>query len=69
MIKSVPAYSNISKKFLFCLNKKLPIIAYRNQSELLNKRSELIAKCLIENNVMLVNYNSCIEAKYRQLTG
>ena len=38
IIKSVPAYSNISKKCALCLQEKFEIINYENQSELHNKR-------------------------------
>ena len=42
IIKSVPAYSNISKKCQLCLQEKFEILNYPNPNELLNKRSELI---------------------------
>ena len=45
IIKSVPAYSNISKKCQLCLQEKFEILNYPNPNELLNKRSELISKC------------------------
>ena len=49
VLKFVPAYSNISKRCLLCLNEKLLIATYPDQKQLLNKRSELIAKCRHEN--------------------
>ena len=45
IVKSVPGYSNITKKCLLCLYEKLEINNYPNQEELLNKQSELISKC------------------------
>ena len=50
IIKSVPAYSNISKKCQLCLQEKFEILNYPNPNELLNKRSELISKCCHFNN-------------------
>ena len=38
IIKSVPAYSNISKKCQLCLQEKFEILNYLNPNELLNKR-------------------------------
>ena len=49
ILKSVPGYSNITKKCQLCLHEKLSIITYPDQSELLNKRSELMSKCRHEN--------------------
>ena len=45
IIKSVPAYNNISKKCLLCLHEKFEILFYEDQDKLLNKRTELVAKC------------------------
>ena len=45
ILKSVPAYNNISKKCLLCLQEKIEILFYKKKDELLNKRSELVAKC------------------------
>ena len=58
IVKSVPEYSNITKKCLLCLYEKLEIINYPNQEELLNKRSELILKCRHVNKYLLSNYRS-----------
>ena len=58
ILKSVPAYSNMTKRCLLCLHEKFEIINYTNQKELLNKRSELISKCRHENKYMLANYKS-----------
>ena len=58
IVKSVPGYTNITKKCLLCLQEKLEIINYPNQEELLNKRSELISKCRHVNKYLLSNYKS-----------
>ena len=55
--KKVPPYSNISKMCLPCLHKKLKISNYPRPDELLNKRSELISKCLHANK-FLCNYKT-----------
>ena len=47
---------NISKRCLLCLHEKLLIFNYHNPAELLNKRSELMAKCPQENKFLLSNY-------------
>ena len=46
IVKRVPAYSNITKKCLLCLHEKLEIGNFLNPEGLLNKRSELVSKCL-----------------------
>ena len=56
ILKSVPAYSNITKRCLLCLHEKLEIISYENTDELLNKKSELISKCRHQNKFQLSNY-------------
>ena len=58
IVKSIPGYSNISKRCLLCLHEKYEIINYPNQEELLNKRSELISKCRHSNKYLLSNYKS-----------
>ena len=55
ILKSVPAYSNITKRCLLCLQEKFEILSYENQNELLNKRSELISKCRHQNKFLLGN--------------
>ena len=40
IVKSVPGYSNISKRCMLCLHEKYEILNYPDQEELLNKRSE-----------------------------
>ena len=57
-LKVAPAYSNISKRCLLCLNEKLLIATYPDQKQLLNKRSQLIAKCRQENKFLLINYKT-----------
>ena len=56
--KNVPAYSNISKTCLLCLHDRLAVITFKDQDNLLNKRSELMNKCCHENEFLLSNYNS-----------
>ena len=51
-------YSNVSKKCNLCLRKKYEILFYKNKEELLNKRSEIIAKCRHMNKFILANYKS-----------
>ena len=46
IIKSVPAYSNISKKCQVYLQETFKILNYPKANELLNKRSELYLKVL-----------------------
>ena len=58
IIKSVPDYSNISKKCQLCLQEKFGILNYLHPNELLNKRSELTSKCRHVNKFLLSNYKS-----------
>ena len=58
IIKSVPAYSNISKKCQLCLQEKFEILNYLSPNELLNKRSKLMSKCRHVNKFLLSNYES-----------
>ena len=57
-VKSVPGYSNISKRCMLCLHEKYEILNYPDQEELLNKRSELVSKCQHFNKFLLSNYKS-----------
>ena len=58
IVKSVPSYSNISKKCLLCLRDKLEIANFEDQDHLLNKLSELISKCRHVNKYLLRNYKA-----------
>ena len=58
IIKSAPAYSNISKKCQLCLQENFEILNYPNPNKLLNKRSELVSKCRHVNKFLLSNYKS-----------
>ena len=58
VIKSVSVYSKMSKKYQLCLQEKLGIPLYLNQSELLNERSELIQTCRHVNKPLFSNYKS-----------
>ena len=55
-VRFAPGYLAISKRCLLCLHEKPLIINYHNQVELLNKRSEIMAKCRHENKFLLRNY-------------
>ena len=58
IVRSVPAYSNITKRCMLCIYEKLLIATYPNQEELLNKRSELVSKCRHENRFLLKNFKN-----------
>ena len=58
IMKLVPAYSNISKKYQLCLQEKIEILNYPNPNDTLNKRSELISKCDHVNKFLLSSYKS-----------
>ena len=58
ILRTVPAYTNITKRCLLCLHEKLAIVTYGKIEELLNKRSELISKCRHENKYILSNYDT-----------
>ena len=58
IIKSIPAYWNISKKCQLYLLEKFEIANYPNPNESLNKRPELISKCHHINKFLLSNYKS-----------
>ena len=57
ILKTAPAYTNITKRCLLCLSEKLAIVTYPNEEALLNKRSEMISKCRHENAFLLRNYD------------
>lgn len=57
-IKQVQSYTNNSRNCPLCLQEKFEILFYKDKSELLNKRSELIAKCRHTNKFLLANYKS-----------
>ena len=58
VIKSVPVYSKIFKKYQLYLQENLGIPLYLNQSDLLNERSELIQTCRHVNKPLFSNYKS-----------
>ena len=58
ILKTVPSYSNITKRCKLCLQEKFEILTYPKQDELLNKRSELISKCRHMNKFLLSNYKA-----------
>ena len=55
-VRFAPGYSNISNRRLLCLHGRLLILNYHNPAELLNKRSEIMAKFRHENKFLLSNY-------------
>ena len=58
LVRIVPSCSNITKRCLLCLHEKSELLYYPNISKLLNKHSELIAKCRHANKYLLCNYKS-----------
>ena len=56
VLRFIPPYPNISNKCLLYLYVKLEIVTYKNQTEFLNKRSELLCKCCHPNKFLLKNY-------------
>ena len=58
VFRYIPPYSNISKKCLLCLYKKLETITCYNQKELLSKRSELPFKCRHTSTFLLKSHTS-----------
>ena len=60
IVRFAPGYSNISKRCLLCLHGKLVIVNYHNAAELLNKRSELMAKYRHGNKFLQSNYKLTI---------
>ena len=58
IIKSVPAYLNISKKCQLCLQEKFEVLNQYKPNELLNKKSEVISKCR-HINKFLVSTQKC----------
>jgi hypothetical protein len=56
IIKQVRSYTINSPYCPLCLQEKHEILFYPDKSELLNKRSELIAKCRHSNKFLLENY-------------
>ena len=56
VLRSIPPYSDISKKCLLSLYEKLEIVTYENQKELLNKGSKLLSKCGHVNKFLIKNY-------------
>ena len=58
IIKTAPAYNNISKRCTLCLQEKLHIIEFPDQKNLLNRRSELVSKCRHTNKYLLKNFKN-----------
>ena len=53
----IRATAPLTKWCPICLHKKLAILLYPNQSELLNKRSVLVSKGPNENKLLLQTFN------------
>ena len=64
IIRIAPSYTNITQRCSLCLNENLAMLMSPNQSELLNKRSELLSKCQHENKFLLKTFNSNDWRKY-----
>ena len=58
IIRTAAPYTNITKRCSLCLHEKLAILMYPNQSELLNKRRELVSKCRHGNIIPRQRFNS-----------
>ena len=58
IVKSVPGYSNISKRCMLCLLEKYETLNHPHQEELLSKRSELVSNCWHVNKFLLSHYKS-----------
>jgi hypothetical protein len=58
IITRVSSYSNKSKSCPLCLREKLEILCFGNKSKLLNKRTEIVAKCRHMNKYLIANHKS-----------
>ena len=58
VLRTVKAYSNITKRCSLRLHEKLAIITYPYPDELLNKRSGLVTKCRHDNKFLLKSFDS-----------
>ena len=58
VLKKCEPYTNLSKKCKLCLEEKFLILTYKQPNELLNKRSELLAKCRHSTKFLLRTFNS-----------
>ena len=59
IIKVLPGYSNITKRWQLCLYEKNAVITYPDLKNLLNKRSEIMSKCPHQRKFLLSNYITC----------
>ena len=55
ILKQTSGYNKISKICNLCLAEKLEICKFKDKSNLLNKRNELVNKCRHENKYLLAN--------------
>ena len=58
ILRTAKTCSNVTKGCSLCLLEKLAIISYPYPDELLNRQSELVAKCRHENKFLFKNFNS-----------
>ena len=58
VLRTTKTYTNITKRCSLYLHEKLLTIAYLYPDELLNRRSELVTKCIHENKFLLKNLTS-----------
>ena len=58
VVRTVPAYSNTTKKCALYLHEKLEILMYADPEEILNKSSEVMSRCPHERKYLLSNYDS-----------
>ena len=63
IVRKCSSYNPISKRCYLCLNEKLEVASYQGNN-LLNKKTELISKCRLQNKYSLSKYDT---KKQRQL--
>ena len=56
VVRTVPAYSNTTKKYTICLHEKLEILMHPDPEELLNKRYKSMSRCPHERKRLLSNH-------------
>ena len=67
ILRTAKAYSNIPKRCSLCLHEKLAIITYSYPDELLNRRSELVTECRVENKFLLKTLIVTTEVPVKEL--
>ena len=56
IVRETSGYNNINNTCNLCTAEKLEICNFKNKTNLLNKRNELVSKCRHENKFLLVNF-------------